>query len=209
MKNNNGFGKFEGLTILVLILGVTAFFMYTILGGVSEKKLQKFRTNIVPFNKAVYTNIDSFKNPNIVYLDEVIDLGFIKKIKSPFSSGMCDSAESKVETLKLSDRYVTLKCDQFLIYKEKANNSNNVKIYEVSEWSLEKPEGEIVDEEVLYNCQKSDGTLVFPNYREEYYFLYAYNKLYSNSYYNVGDIKGSCTVVSNTFYRTRKEYKGK
>ena len=60
-------------------------------------------------------------------MDEVIDLGFIKKIKSPFSSGMCDSAESKVETLKLSDRYVTLKCDHFLIYKEKANNSNNVK----------------------------------------------------------------------------------
>ena len=210
MKNNYGFGKFEGLTIIVLLLGVVAFFMYTTLEGVSPKKLEKFKEIPVSFNKAVYTNLDSYQNSNLVYLQEVIDQGYLKNVKSPFSDGYCDYLESKVETVQLSERYVTLKCDNFLISKVRSTNLKSAVIYEVSDWSLERPEGDTVDEAVLYNCQSADGSTIFPNYLEEGAFLYSYNKLYSNSYYRISDIKpGICTVVSNTFYRTRKEYSAK
>lgn len=207
MKNNHGFGKFESLTIFVIIIGVMAFFLHSTLGGVSKKQINKFKDFTVTFSKAVYTNLDSFKNPNIVYLEEVVDQGFIEKVKSPFSTETCDYTESKVETEQLSTRYVTLKCDQFLISHEKTSDLSHVTIYEVSDWSLEKPEGENVEEAVLYNCQRSDGSLVFPDYREEYSFVYAYNKQYSQKYYHLSEIPlGACEVVSNTFYRTRVEY---
>ena len=210
MRNNRGFGKFESLTVLVILIGFMAFFLHSTLGGVSKKQLNKFKDYSVTFSKAVYMNIDSYKNPSIVYLEEAVDQGFVEKTKSPFSTETCDYSESKVETEGLSSRFVTLKCDQFLIYREKTSDLSHVTIYEVSEWNLEKPEGENVDEAVLYNCQRADGSLVFPKYREEYSFLYGYNKLYSQNYRNIADIKtNSCTVVSNTFYRTREEYKEK
>ena len=135
-----------------------------------------------------------------------MDLGFIDKLKNPFSSEKCNLTESKVETVRLSERYVTLRCDNYLIYNEKTSDLSKVKVYEVTDWSLEKPEGENVDEVVLYNCERSDGTMLFPTYREEGAFLYGYNKVYSNKLRNISAISPKvCNVVSNTFYRTRTE----
>ncbi len=206
MKNNFGFGKFEVLTVIVLLLGIAAFYMYSILGGVNDKKINKMKSQAVSLNKAVYSNLDEYRNSSLVYLEEILDHHIIDNIKSPFSDNSCDLDESKVETVGTSVRYVTLKCDNYLIMHQKATDFKNVTVYEVSDWSLTKPEGEEYDEAVLYNCQKEDGSFIFSEYREEGSFLYGYYKKFGRSFFTMQHVPNDvCNVVSNTFYRTRKD----
>ena len=62
MKNNNGFGKFEVLTIIVVLLGIGAFVAYRFLGGTPIKKIGTMRDSASTFVKTVVVNYDSFIN---------------------------------------------------------------------------------------------------------------------------------------------------
>ena len=199
--NSKGFGKYEVLTVMVLIIVVMAILLYSLLGGANKKQFDNMRSDAVQLNKAVYTNLDSYHNQNVVYLDEVIDQQIIDKLKSPFSSNKCDGIQSKVVTEGDTNRFVTLKCDQYLIDNENVGDDKNVNIYEVSEWSTKKITGDDVEEKELYNC-KDNGKELLEEYVEEDYLVYATNKLYSlNNYYLNDDI---CNIVKKTFYRTKK-----
>ena len=207
MRNNKGFGKFEVLTVLVLLIILVAYLMYSILGGGNmEQKVGKMRDAAVQLNKAVYTNMDSFRNERVVYLEEVIEQGFFDSIKSPFSSNKCDVSESKVETVSRNERYVTLKCDDYLIKRERTSDLSNIPIYHVGKWSTTKPKGEI-EEKVLYNCEDS-GKEVFGQYYEENYFVFKLSKLYSVNFYSINDVSDSvCHKKEKTFYRAIEEVK--
>ena len=201
MKNNKGFGKFEVLTMIVIILLIGAYLMYSSLGGVSNQKLKTMKNSAIKFSDAVNTNISSFHNTETIYLGEVIDEGLLKKIKSPFSSGNCDEAESKVEIVD-GLPYVTLKCDNYLLDKIKPDNGDGVPIYEVGEWSTKKPGGDS-EEKTLYNCSVS-GKEMFDHYTEELYMVSRINKQEGTNYYFADGIAETCEAKTKTFYRTKK-----
>ena len=204
MRNNKGFAKFEVITIVVILLVVFAFLFYVLLNGTGGQKYQTMKENASLLSKAVATNIGSFHYTNTVYLEEAIDEGVFNKIKNPFGSGNCDTAESKVETID-GKAYATLRCGKYLLEKEDFSDTQSVPFYEVGEWTEKKPEGESEEKE-LYNCLEDDKE-VFDQYYEELYFVYQFNKKYEEDVYFAKDIENSgvCEVTTKTFYRTRKE----
>lgn len=201
MKNNKGFGKFEVLTMIVIILLIGAYLMYSSLGGISSQKLKTMKNSAIKFSDAVNTNISSFHNTETIYLGEVIDEGLLSKIKSPFSSGNCDETESKVEIIG-GLPYVTLKCDNYLLDKIKPDNSDSVLIYKVGEWSTKKPGGDS-EEKTLYNCSIS-GKDMFDHYKEELYMVSRINKQEGTDYYFADGVAETCEAKTKTFYRTKK-----
>ena len=203
MKNSLGFGKFEILTVIVLLLGIFAFLLYGLLGGASHRKIEAMKDNAISFSKIVTANISSFHNTETVYLQEAIDERLMSSMKSPVSGGNCSVNESFVH-LKSGLPYVTLRCGKFLI--EDANFSGNQEndVYEISNWSLKKISGDGVEKKTLYNCKESNKE-VFSEYYEELYFVYEINKKYNTDYYFADDISSNCKVVSQTFYRRKKK----
>ena len=198
-KKNKGFGKFEVLTLIVLLFGIFAYLMYVLLGGVDKQKFTIMKENAVRLSNTVGTNISSFHNSDVVYLEEVIEEGFLKKIKSPFSSGDCDLLESKVEMV--NDKFlVTLKCDDYLIDKASINSLNNINIYKVGEWELNKKSN--FEEKKLYNCIK-DEKEIYPKYKEENLFISHFNKDNNTNFYSINEIQ-NCTVVDKMFYRDKQ-----
>lgn len=199
MKNNKGFGKFEILTVLVLMLVVFCILSMNLFGGVSKQKLETMKKSAVSFTNAVTTNIATFHNTETVYLQEVIDEKLISPIKSPVGGGNCSSADSYVELID-GMPYVTLKCNNVLFEKENLVNSN-IKAYKVSDWMTDKKKDDM-EERVLYNCN-SKGKEIFDRYYDELYFVYEINKKYGTDYYFASDVE-ECKVVSKTFYRTKE-----
>lgn len=198
MKNKLGFGKFEIIAVILLLLVISSILLLNIL-----KRSFYWRTNImrkdsIVFSKIVASNISSFHNSNIVYLQEVIDAGLINKIKNPVGDGYCSNSESFVHVLN-NNFYVTLKCGNLLI-DNVDTASEKINIYRVSEWDFNKGENDS-EERVLYNCfdNKKD---VFDFYTDKYYFIYMISKKYHSSVSSIEDIS-SCEVVSKNFYRTK------
>lgn len=200
MKNNNGFGKFEVLTIIVLMLIVFCILSMNMFGGVSKQKLETMKKSSISFSSTITTNIATFHNTETVYLQEAIDEKLISPIKSPIGGGYCSAADSYVELID-GMPYVTLNCNNILIEKENFSGSE-IEAYKVSKWMEEKKKDDM-EERVLYNC-KSDDKEIFDRYYEELYFVYEINKKYNTNYYFSGDIKDNCKVVSKTFYRTKE-----
>ena len=72
MMNNKGFMRFEVLTMI--FIGVVAFCgaAFFILKGAKGQKINTMSSNGLRLSEVVVANLDSFKNLNTVYLDEVI-----------------------------------------------------------------------------------------------------------------------------------------
>ena len=205
MKNNKGMGKFEVLTMIVLIMAIIAYILWYFINGSSGQKFNTMKKNAVNLSKTVSTNINSFHNTENVYLGEAINEGLIPVIKSPFSGKDCSISESKVVMEKDMPK-VTLRCDDYLIDSLDVNeNYDNITIYKVSDWSLNKS-NEDDEEKVLYNCLVN-GQEDYKEYYEESYFILLINRDYGKNYYSIDEINNSCRVVSNTFYRTKEEIK--
>lgn len=203
MINNKGFGRFEVLTIIVLLMGVCAYFMYTIIQGSSKEDFQTMKNDAVKFSNAVVVNYETFHNSNFVYLGEVIDEKLMKEVKNPVGKGSCSISDSFV---KVVDRksYTTLKCGDYLIDNANVSSStDNVQIYQVTDWSDEQktPDDE---EALLYNCLEN-GVEKYPEYYGENYLIYLINKEYGTDYYSTASIT-ECSPVSKTFYRTKTLY---
>ena len=200
MLNKNGFGKFEIMTVLVLLMGVGSFLAYLTLKGADNQKFVTMKNSAVSFANAVTTNIASFHYVNVVYLEEAVDEKVFPNIKNPFGKGACDSTQSRVDTVD-GQTYATLKCGEYLIDNASIVDRDSVVIYRVSEWSEEKPSGDDIEERVLYNCV-SEGKEVFDQYYEELFFVYEYNKKYDADIYFADNVtEDNCKVVTKTFYR--------
>lgn len=199
-KKNKGFGKFEVLTLIVLLFGIFAYLMYVLLDGVDRQKFTVMKENATRFSNIVGTNIASFNNTDIIYLNDAIEEGLMKKLKSPFSSNYCDATESKVEII--NGRYlVTLKCDDFLIDKAQVSSLKDIKIYKVGEWNLNKNKN--YEEKKLYNCIRDDKE-IYPKYLEEKLLISNINKDMNLNYYSLNEIN-SCRVVEKIFYRSKEK----
>ena len=202
MMNNKGLGRFEVMTIIVLIISIFAFIMYFVLQGANKQRFSTMKENGLSFSKVVTVNIASFHYPDVVYLDEAIDEGLIHSIKNPLGKGECDPTQSKIDIIN-GQPYTTFLCGHYLIDKSTFIDSDIVKVYEVSDWSEKKMTGKDVQKRKLYNCMDGDREL-FDHYYEELYFVYRYNKEYdANAYF--ANQATECEVVTKTFYRTRKK----
>ena len=73
MINNKGFGKFETLTIIVVLIAVSAFLLYCTLGAADSRNFPKLRADAAYFNKIVFSNLDSFVNEDYITLGVAID----------------------------------------------------------------------------------------------------------------------------------------
>ena len=199
MKSNKGFGKFEVLTIMVVLLIIFCILSMNLFGGVSKQRIETMKKSATSFTSSVTTNIDTFHNTEKVYLQEVIDEELIRPIKSPVGGGKCSGADSYVELID-GMPYVTLNCNNVLIEKENFVNKD-INVYKVSKWMNKKTKDDM-EERILYSC-KSNGKEIFDRYYEELYFVYEINKKYGTDYYFASDVK-DCEVVSKTFYRTKE-----
>ena len=206
MKNNYGFGKYEVLTVIVLLLAVVAFLAYSLLGGVSTQKLQTMRDNANNFSRTVANNMNSFHNTENVYLGEAVDEKILKEIKSPVGGGYCSLSESFVH-FDNGMPYVTFKCGNYLIENVNFSGNTNFPVYKVSDWK-EKKTNDDDEEKVLYNC-KDNGKDIFDEYYEELYFVYLVNQKYDTEYYFAVNASAVCQVEQKTFYRTKEVLESK
>ena len=131
MMNNKGFMRFEVLTMI--FIGVVAFCgaAFFILKGANGQKINTMSSNGLRLSEVVVANLDSFKNLNTVYLDEVIKEELMDNIKNPFGGGNCDETASRVDIVSGAP-YTTLKCGDYLIDNQNIKDVKEVKLYKVS-----------------------------------------------------------------------------
>ena len=204
MKNNKGFGKIEILTMVTLLIAAFAFFAYLLLKGANKQKIDTMKENALTFSKAASTNIASFSNVDVVYLDQLISAGVSGNIKNPFGGGNCDGSQSRVNFTG-GRSYATLKCGEYLIDYSDFSDKEKVPVYKVTEWDEKEITGPYVEKRTLFNCIDG-GREIFEQYYEEFYFVFQYNQTYGETSYFARDIK-SCEVVSKNFYRTKTRIK--
>ena len=194
------FSSKEVIVVILLLLIVSAFLMYILAGNVSDTKIDTFKKNAISFSNIVSSNSNIFSTESVVYLQSVIDEGFLSSLKSPFSSKDCNVSESKVN---LTDGLVTLKCDNYLLENYDIND-NKAYVYKVSEWGNEKiSNGE---KKELYNCYDyNDNSMISDDYVEKQYLIYLVNKKYGTSYYDIDFIDTSlCELKKEYFYRKKE-----
>ncbi len=199
---NDGFGKFEVMTIIVVLLGIFAYLGYQLTKPNLNQQMDSMRASAVSFTRVVINNYSTFHNEEVTYLGEAIDEELMKNVKNPFGSGYCSASESKVERGE-DKTYTTFRCGQYLFEREDLSGNAKVTFYEVSDWSEEKT-SEDMEEKVLFNCLTS-GVERYPEYYEELYFVSRVNKEFATGHYLASTIKGECDVVTKTLYRTKKK----
>ena len=134
MKIFKSFGEFA--TIFLLLVIVVTCLMFWILKNGTSAKYKSLTNNAIRFSDVVSLNQSSFSNDRIVFLDEVIDGGYMSNIKSPFSTKNCDLTQSYVE-IESSKKYVTLTCDNYVL-KRYNSSVKDAEVYEVSDWKSNK-----------------------------------------------------------------------
>ncbi len=193
--NNKGFAKFEVLTVLVLIVVVISILLSAILKIANNQKLNLMVTDAKNFSNNVILESDN----SVYYLRDAIKDELYDNIKSPFSSNNCDVDESKIE-IRNNRKYVTLKCDEYLIYDEESSN-DTFNIYTVSDW-LSSKNSDKYQKMVRYNCEKN-GKNVLDSYYEENSFLNHINEVYAKEYTSLNEVE-DCLVVKRTLFRDMK-----
>lgn len=199
IKNNKGFGSREILTVSVVCL-----FLAAILLTMSIKASNKEKYKVMEYNARMFglsaTTYQMENNNNVVYMIELLDNELFSRVKNPFGGEKyCDVVESKLE-YQDDQKFVTLRCGAYLIsHQHIADEKYN--IYKVSDWSLEKPKGDI-EEMTSYNY-KMDNKDGFDTIYDNAMFLYAFNKKMGQSYEKIEDIPSNYNVYSKTLYRTK------
>lgn len=196
--------KGELATVLLLIISAIAFFMYTIINNGMRTKYISLKNNAVMFSNAVSTNLYSLSNEQTIYLDEIIDEEYLSKMKSPFSAGYCNAAESYVEIDGDGNKNVTLTCDNYMLYNYNLDSDEFV-VYKISDWDTKKVKN--AEKQKLYSClDSSTSKNVFGGYYDEKYLLYKINKEFGTTYYELDNVDSEvCKVDSKLFYRTETE----
>lgn len=194
----------EILTVMLLIISALAFLMYTVVNNGMKSKYTSLKNNAILFSNAVSTNLYNFSNERIVFLDEVINENYLSKIKSPFSSGFCDATRSYVQFDDNGRKYVTLTCDNYMLYNFDVQ-SNEMIVYKISDWKTKKDKNS--EQQKMYNCiDSSTSSNVYDDYYEKNFFLYKINSDNGTHYFDVKEIDSSvCDVDTKTFYRTETE----
>ena len=198
--NNKGVGGYEFLTVVLVCLILTSILLYIVIGLCDKEKFQVFRYNAktIGINAIQY---DGTRNFNTVYLYEMINDGLVTEMKNSFSGDeLCDIFDSKVEFTD-SGKKVTLRCGNYLIYKQDIT-SQNYNIYKITDWTSKKLTGDNVDVNKVYNAVLDDDEMLDDYYEMDLFIKLMMNK-YGSQYYSIEAIKEDFNVIEKTVYRKR------
>ena len=198
--NNKGVGGYEFLTVVLVCLILTSILLYIVIGICDKEKFQVFRYNAktIGINAIQY---DGTRNFNTVYLYEMINDGLVTEMKNSFSGDeLCDIFDSKVEFTD-SGKKVTLRCGNYLIYKQDIT-SQNYNIYKITDWTSKKLTGDNVDVNKVYNAVLDDDEVLDDYYEMDLFIKLMMNK-YGSQYYSIEAIKEDFNVIEKTVYRKR------
>ena len=167
--NKNGFTKIELMTVLGLLAILIAFGAKMAVD--SGKNYKGFKTVAVNFLNSVALYKDKYtKDSNIYYLYELVEKGYSEELKNPVNpQEYCDQYETYADATLPNNKTIVLVCGEYVV---EGSQNNGFKVFEVTEWSEEKKEGDN-DSFVVYNYRE-DGELVFPEYYPESTFLQKY-----------------------------------
>lgn len=204
-KNNHGFALRELLVVLAFFAIIFAFGSYNSFKGGDKRKYEVFAQNARDFVTKVSTYRDEFvRYDKEIYLEEIVNANYIKPFKNPFSGGgNCDLYESKVVLISASEKYVTLRCGDYLIDSQ-LSSSGNYKVYKVSSWKEEIGDALEAETAKLYNYEKN-GKIILDDYVVEKELITLYNSKENKKAKKLGDINlKEYNVITKTFYRTKK-----
>lgn len=203
-KKKNGFGAYEMLTVCVMVLIIMVVLLAYVFKTDYNEKYKVMQYNARMFGLSVTNFSLTNEMQDVYYLQEMIDKKIYSEIKNPFQGEKyCNSEESKVE-IRDNKKYVTLKCGNYLIYKEDFLHKS-YKIYQVSEWGTRKRGKE--DQTATFYNYIVDGKKQFSNYFEKDYFLYRYNLEKGGAYSKLTEIPKDVKIEKKTMYRQIKVVK--
>ena len=198
--NNKGIGGYEFLTVVLVCLILASILLYIAISIGDKEKFQVFRYNAktIGINAIQY---DGQRKFDTVYLYEMINDGLVTEMKNSFSGDeLCDIYDSKVEFTD-SGKKVTLRCGNYLIYKQDIT-SENYNIYKITDWTSKKLTGDNVDVNKVYNAVLDDDEMLDDYYEMDLFIKLMMNK-YGSQYYSIEAIKEDFNVIEKTVYRKR------
>lgn len=205
VKNSKGVVLPELLAIIAFIAVIFAFATYVSFKDGDKRKYEVFAQNARDFATKVSTYRDEYvKYYDEIYLQDIVADNYIKPFKNPFSGGgECDLYESKVVIVSNEERYVTLKCGDYLIDSQNVS-SGNYKVYKVSKWQEKIGSSLEAETSKLYNYQKN-GKMVLDNYVVAKELVTLYNKNERQNVKSLSDINlEDINIITKTFYRTKE-----
>lgn len=205
MKDNRGLVLIELLTIIAFIAVIVAFVAYIAFKDSGKRKYEVFAQNARDFatNVATYRN-EKVKYEKVIYLEDIVNDNYIKAFRNPFrGGGECNLYESKVVTVTDAERYVTLRCGDYLIDSQLASSSF-YKVYKVSSWQEKIGNSLEAETAKLYNYQKN-GKNVLDQYVVMKEFISLYNKNENKNIKSIEEIDlNNVSISTKTFYRTKE-----
>ena len=183
--------KIQSIIILLLFLIIICFLFFYIINMYNNSKYNVMKMSAKRFGEVVTNNYNSFDEYKERYLlDEMINLGYMKDIKSPFSNNNCSRINSYVD---MKDGIkVTLKCDDYIIYEEDYNKDIDIYI-------LDSNTSDNCININLYNCKDNDN-LIFEEYSDDDLFIKKINNKFNTNYNNINDIINCSIVNENKCY---------
>ena len=204
-KNRKAFVLSEILAFIAVVAVIFAIVGYLISKNADKTQYKVFVQNARQFATKVSTYRDEHvKYYNEIYLLELVKNNYIKAYQNPFGGGKyCDLYESKVVIRTSGERYVTLKCGDYLIDSQKVS-SDGYQIYKVSEWKESKDSSQSTESAKLYNYKKN-GVVVLENYVNDKKFIEIYNDYENQNIKDITEINSiNISIMSKTFYRTKE-----
>lgn len=205
MKNNNGLILPELLAIIAFVAVIFAFAAYVSFQNGDKRKYEVFAQHARDFATKVTSYRDEYiKYYDEIYLNDLVADNYIKPFKNPFSGGgNCDLYESKVIIVSNSERYVTLRCGDYLIDSQDVSSSN-YKVYKISKWQEKMGSSLEAETSKLYNYQKN-GKIVLDEYVGAKELVILYNNNEQKNAKTIDDINlKEYNVITKTFYRTKE-----
>ena len=198
--DEKGKGSYEFLTVVVVCLILASILLVLAIRNGEKEKREVFRYNA----KTIGINAIDYeyrKASSIVYLYELIDDGLVSEVKNNFSGDeFCDYYESKVEFAD-DKKLVTLKCGNYLIYKQDITEKN-YSIYKVNNWTFDELSGNNVDAKDVYSLTQNGNDLLGGYYEEDLFIKLVMDK-YGEEYNSLKDIKKDYDVLEKKAYRKR------
>lgn len=205
MKDNKGLVLRELLIIIAFFAIIFAFGAYTAFQGGDKRKYEVFAQNARDFvaKTASYSN-EYGRYQKEYYLYDVISSNYMKIYKNPFKGGGdCNPYESKVVVEANNEKYVTLRCGDYLISQQRYL-SGYYKVYKVSNWGEKIGDDLEAETAKLYNYEK-DGKVVLDEYVVMKELLVKFNEKENRNIKSLDQIDlKKYNVVTKTFYRTKK-----
>ena len=202
--NENGAGTKEIAIGLLVILGVTAFGIQSILNNTNDDDYKKMKIQAEKFVDTVTIHKDMYTNESgIYYLEELENNNQEGKI-------IITNPKNKKESCNMYESYVDINhpksvkliCGSYMIEGEYQKKYD---VYEIGTWQKERIAGEAA---FLYNYSK-DGKDVFKKPVIEKELVIRYNQEEGASCVDAEDVKNDAstkgyTVVAEMYYRTKK-----